>query len=340
MVALRPSDADRFITKYKTGVAVWLVYGPDTGLVDERISAIAKSSVDDTSDPFQLVPLNGDDIASNPGLLADEWGSIGMFSARRALRLDLGSRDIVRDIQLCLDEPNPNCTLIIRGGALRRDSAVRQLCERHKNAVSIECFADAAQDIERFISTTLADLDIRIDGDALVHLVQSLGADRRISRNELDKLILYVGDRRHIELEDVEAIVTDAAPRIGDAAVAAALQGNLPKATLEAMRSMTDASDFQSLLGAAMRTTLLLHRTSSEIESGAQRSFAIEKAQRFGGYFKGRIPDMLERRDSSTFLAMLDGIQETIARTRREPALAETITLRNLWSVAMKARKR
>ena len=43
-----------------------LVFGPDAGLVSERVDALVRASVDDPDDPFSLVRLDGDALASDP----------------------------------------------------------------------------------------------------------------------------------------------------------------------------------------------------------------------------------------------------------------------------------
>ena len=55
-------------------IGIFLFYGPDMGLINERARPLAERSVDDPSDPFQLIRIDGDDIAADPGRLADEPG--------------------------------------------------------------------------------------------------------------------------------------------------------------------------------------------------------------------------------------------------------------------------
>src|SRR5256712_11678667 len=54
---------------------------------------------------------------------------------------------------------------------------------------------------------------IKIDPDAARELVDALGGDMMMISNELEKLILYVGEKRHISLGDVETLVLAAKQR-------------------------------------------------------------------------------------------------------------------------------
>ena len=72
MVALKSSDIESFVARPDPSRAVVLVFGPDAGLVSERVDAIMRASVDDPADPFSLVRLDGDTLASDPARLVDE----------------------------------------------------------------------------------------------------------------------------------------------------------------------------------------------------------------------------------------------------------------------------
>jgi len=102
MVALKTGHIDSFVAKPDTARAVVLVFGPDAGLVSERVDAIVKISVDDINDPFALVRLDGDVLASDPARLIDEATTVPLFGGRRAIRVRAGSRNIVPAVEAVL----------------------------------------------------------------------------------------------------------------------------------------------------------------------------------------------------------------------------------------------
>jgi DNA polymerase-3 subunit delta len=79
----------------------------------------------------------------------------------------------------------------------------------------------------RWIGEYCATRDVKIDADGARELVDALGGDMMTISNELEKLILYVGEKKKISLGDVETMVlsakqrslyelTDAISRAGD----------------------------------------------------------------------------------------------------------------------------
>ena len=63
MVAIKAHEAERTLARLDRAWRLILIYGPDTGLVSERASALARASVDDPQDAFQLVRMDGDGVA-------------------------------------------------------------------------------------------------------------------------------------------------------------------------------------------------------------------------------------------------------------------------------------
>ena len=68
-------------------------------------------------------------------------------------------------------------------------------------------------DAVRWIAEYGATRKVKIDADAARELVDALGGDMMMVSNELEKLILYVGEKRRITLGDVETMVLAAKQR-------------------------------------------------------------------------------------------------------------------------------
>jgi len=65
----------------------------------------------------------------------------------------------------------------------------------------------------RWVMDTAAARGVKIDPDAARELVDALGADLMLVSSELEKLILYVGEKQRITLADVETMVLAAKQR-------------------------------------------------------------------------------------------------------------------------------
>ena len=343
MVALKVSEADSFAARPDPSRAVVLVFGPDAGLVSERVDAIVRASVDDPNDPFSLVRLDGDAIASDPARLVDEATTVPLFGGRRAIRLRAGSRNIVPAVEAVLAAPLQDCRVVIEAGDLRKSAPLRAICERAKNAVAIPCYADAERDIARLIEDEMRAADLTIAPDARAALAPLLGGDRRASRAELRKLSLYAQGQGRVELDDVRAVVADASALALDSLIDAAFAGNLTDVDKEFGKAMVAGTNASAIIGAAIRHVERLHALSLEIARGASVSEIVQRPQSgihfrrqdsFTKALRAWTPERLGRAMSMLAGASLD------ARKSKRPELADTIAHRALMLVARGAGRR
>ena len=115
---------------------------------------------------------------------------------------------------------------MLLAGPLGPRSTLRKLAEQSGDAVAIPCYTDDAGSLERVIRETLFGFDVRITSEAVGWLVGQLGADRAISRSEMEKLSLFVGPGGEVNLDMAMASVGDSAANSIDELVYAAGDGD------------------------------------------------------------------------------------------------------------------
>jgi DNA polymerase-3 subunit delta len=343
VVALKTSEADAFVARPDPARAVVLVFGPDAGLVSERADAIVCASVDNPDDPFSLVRLDGDAIASDPARLVDEATTVPLFGGRRAIRVRAGSRNIGPAVEAVLSAPLKDCRVVIEAGDLRKSAPLRTLIERARNAAAIPCYADAERDIARLIDEEMRAADLELAPDARAALAPLLGGDRRASRAELRKLALYAGGTGRIELDDVMAVVADASALALDSLIDAAFAGNLADVEKEFSKAMVAGTSASAIIGGAIRHSERLHALTLDVASGASVSDIVGRPQSgihfrrqdaFTKALRAWTPKRLARALAMLAQASLD------ARKAKRPELAETIANRALLLIARAAGRR
>jgi DNA polymerase III subunit delta len=123
-----------------------------------------------------------------------------------------------------LDNPNPDALLIfvadhisIPADARRMDLTDKERYERIRETLGEHCtileFARVDEgDAVKWAIDTANDEDVKLDSDAARELVDSLG-DMMMVASELEKLVLFTGDKKRITLGDVETLVLAAKQR-------------------------------------------------------------------------------------------------------------------------------
>jgi DNA polymerase-3 subunit delta len=133
--------------------------------------------------------------------------------------------DKLHAIEQYAKDPNPDAVLIfiadhisLPADARRMDLTDKERYERIRESMGRYCAivelarveeGDAVRWIQQYCSTR----EVQIEPDAARELVDSLGGDMMMISNELEKLILYAGDKKRIALGDVETMVLAAKQR-------------------------------------------------------------------------------------------------------------------------------
>ena len=338
MTAVKPADVDAFVARPDPKRPVVLVFGPDAGLVSERVNALIKASVDDVNDPFSLVRLEAEELSANPARLVEEAQTIPLFGGRRAVWAKAGSRNIAPAVEAVLALPASECRVVIEAGDLRRNAPLRVVCERAKNAAALPCYADTERDLARLIDTEMRAAELVLKPDARAMLIPLLGGDRAASRNELRKLALYARGRGEVDVDDVTAVVSDASALALDDLVDTAFAGR--PADLEAQLAKVRAagSPVGSIFFAAQRQLAQLHRWRTAIEAGA--SFSIDSLQPPLHFRRKSLVEVaLKQWNAARLAAAMAELADAVLASRKMPALADTIAERALLSLAVRARR-
>ncbi len=128
-------------------------------------------------------------------------------------------------IEAYCKDPNPAAVLIfvadhirIPADPRRMDLTDKERYERIRETLGQYCAIVELARVEeseavRWIGKYGATRDVKIDADAARELVDALGGDMMMVSNELEKLVLYVEEKKRITLGDVETMVLAAKQR-------------------------------------------------------------------------------------------------------------------------------
>jgi DNA polymerase-3 subunit delta len=342
MTAIKAYEIDKFIAKPDAGMPIVLVYGPDAGLVRERVDALVRASVDDPNDPFALARIEGDALAANPSRLVEEAHTVPLFGGRRAVLARVGPRhNIVPAVETLIASPSADCRVIIEAGELRKTSPLRALCEKSKNVAALPCYADNAQAVSILIDEEMRAAKLTLAPDARVALVALLGGDRLASRSELRKLALYAHGNERVELADVLAVVSDASDQALDGVLDAAFAGRAPQVEVEFGKARASVGSAAAIISAAIRHVANLHKMKLSVEAGDSIEFAMKRGAPPVHFSRDKhVGEALRAWSPARLLRSMEQLAEASLDMRRNGPLAETIAQRTLLSIAVNARRR
>lgn len=338
---VKPQEADRFSQKPPDKIVAALVFGPDQGLVRERAEALAKSVVPDLRDPFRVAEFSEDVLTADPARLWDEAAAISMLGGRRVVRVRGAGNGLAKHFSRYLEDPPGDAMIVVEAGELAKGASLRRAFEEADNAAAIACYLDNARNLDDVVHAALKSEGLSIDPSALGDLVQRLGSDRGVTRREIEKLVLYVGDEKTVTAEHVREAMGDESDLRMDECCDAAGEGNF-KALDNALARLwlagtSPVAVLRLALGHFQRLTLV----RSECDGGGNVQSAMRKLRppihfTRSDSFKAQASRWTEARLEEALSILYEA--EALTKTTGVPA--EAACGRALFSVAALARAR
>jgi len=274
-VKIAAARIEAFLRQPDPAVRAVLVFGPDQGLVRERVERLMRSVVADLSDPFRVAEVRASQLKESPAALADEAAAIAMGGGRRVVVLREAADGQSAALASFLANPRGDSLVVIEAGELGPRSSLRKLVEGADTAAALACYGDEAGTLEAVIVTELKAAGLMAEPEAMAYLVDNLGGDRRLTRSELTKLALYMGGPGRVRLEDAAACVGDSAARGLDDLAMATADGDHAGAQRVLDKLLNEGAQPVAMLRSVSRHFLRLHLVAGLIAQGKSADQAM-----------------------------------------------------------------
>lgn len=341
MAELKSHEFEGFLEKSARHYQIFVVYGPDRGLVSERASMIAAKTGVDLTDPFSLIKLDISDLQKDQGRLLDEAGAIGLFGGDKLvwIRGAANEKYLVEALQVLAQKPPEATFVIVEAGDLKKGSLLRKAAEAPRSIMTIPCYADDARALNSLIDSELSSSGLRMTPAARQALLELIGGDRIASRNELRKLALYCRNFELIEEHHVTEIIGDASAISVDDAVDAILSGNTGNFLHAMQKIISSKTSIFLVIQACLKQFQLMDAMRAEMEE--KRLPASQVMQTLGRHlhFKRKpvIEQALRAWSAEALGRETNRLQAAILQTRRRASLEDTIALQTLLSTTLQS---
>jgi DNA polymerase-3 subunit delta len=290
VILRRRPDIEQFLRKPGSEFRAALLHGRDLGVVRERAAQLAGAVTDHPEDPFDCALLTETDLESEPARLEEELAAVSMLGGRRLVRLKLtgggvrADRTAAEAVAAHMEgRLNPDAFLVIEAGDLGRDSGLRRTAEKAGACAVIPCYEDEPGDLARFTREALAAERLGLAAEALDLFVSRLPHERGVARQEIERLILFLGPGA-----GVTASAQDLGPFLGvepEASLAEAASdafgGRLAAAQTGLRRAAREGHGGPAAVRALTMHLNRLRRIAVARQAGASLPDAVKAAQVF-----------------------------------------------------------
>jgi len=243
--------------------AVVLLYGDDVGMIRERAQGLLRLVAGSTDDPFRVADLD----RGEADRLMEEASALSLVGGRRAVRLRDATDTATSAVQAVLAARLP-ALVVIEASGLTARSRLRQAVERADNAAAIGCYPESGRGLEQLVREHLRAQGVTIEADALAWTASRLGADLASTRQELDKLALYVGSSGAVDLDTAMLCLGDLSGLSLEDALYAATQGDVEMTDRALSLALAEGGTPVGVVRAGLMHMRRLHRVRLLVQDG------------------------------------------------------------------------
>lgn len=206
---IKPEQVETILKSLPQTIRGVVIYGSNEGMVSTLSEAFIKSISSDIYDAFHVSYLDMADVMSDIGCLYAEFNAQSLMGGRRVVVIKNATANLTKPLRELLSSSSSDTLLVISSSTLKTKDSLAVMAKDEAFMYGIGCYDDRDEDISQFASKFMSKNGFNIDNITFQLLCSRLSNDRKISANELDKLITYMGNNKNISVEDVLTVISD-----------------------------------------------------------------------------------------------------------------------------------
>ena len=175
----------------------FLIYGDNEGLKNEIIN-ILKQNFNGTVENLDEI-----EIIKNLELFYEKLFNQSLFDKEKIIIINRCSEKIYETIDNIIEKSISNIKIILNANILDKKSKLRSLFEKDKKLVIIPTYKDTSLTLVEIAKKFFYNYKISISQETINLLVNRCNGDRGYLNMELDKIFVYVKDKKNINLEEI-----------------------------------------------------------------------------------------------------------------------------------------
>lgn len=213
---ISPSQIESYINRIaQEKIAGCLLFGPELALVNYRFNLIAKKITPDLADPFLVTNISKEKLSEDKAILGDEFFSYSMLGGRKLILIrdcDVAASAALKILFSDTDYAKKSDNFIlIQAGDLDKSSSLRKICEDNFHFAAIACYEDDERVIKKFIADELLKNQVKFNFEVTNFLFEKFGKNRQIILSELQKILIFLDDKKDLSIELIEKLTASEA---------------------------------------------------------------------------------------------------------------------------------
>ena len=275
----KPSQMESFCRSPNPDVKCVVLFGNNEGAIAMLQKKCAEAVCGDVHDAFHCVVLEMSELSKDCGEVYAEFHAQSLMGGRRVVMVKNADNNLAPLIKNMLPETKSENLLIVSSSTLNTRSSLVTWAKDRPDAIIVGCYEERESDVAADTEKMLRDKGLSTDMATLQFLCARLSPDRKINQGEIDKLEMYLGTRKNVTKQDVEAAVSDVAGANVEDLCYYTAGGNLAKATAYFSRLTGEGEDAATLVRQISYHFMKLLECSAQLESGVSMDSVLKSVR-------------------------------------------------------------
>ena len=182
----------------KKNINFYLLYGPNSGLIEETINTILKPNLS-----VNIFNYDENEILSNIDEFKEGIFSKSFFDEDKLIIISRATDKILHIVEEIIDKNIKDLKIIIKSGVLEKKSKLRKFFEANKNIITIPFYEDNYQSLASIAEKFLKEKKIGISTQNINFIAERAKGNRINLKNELEKIENYCLKKKSIEFSEI-----------------------------------------------------------------------------------------------------------------------------------------
>ena len=176
----------------------YLLYGVNSGLIEETINKIFKSKFSKN-----IINFEETEIFNKIDSFKEMIFNKSFFDDDKLIIIKRASDKILDLIKEIIEKKIDNTKIIITSGILEKKSKLRSFFEKDQQTITIPFYEDNYQSLSILVQNFLKEKKIKISGENINLIIERSKGDRINLKNELEKILSFCKNNQSIKSEDI-----------------------------------------------------------------------------------------------------------------------------------------
>ncbi len=192
-------------------INIIFLHGTNIGLVELLYKKTLELLKIDTSDPFSVSKIDGNEFKDNPTTLHDNINTLSVFSEKRSILLDLMHISISKSLESIILESvktkNVNYLLLIKATNLKVNSFIKYF-QNLNNAILVPCYEEKINIVQSKLYNLFSKHKINFKEDFVKNLILKFSENSLTNEMELEKLDIFLTKNKNVTEEMIFALIS------------------------------------------------------------------------------------------------------------------------------------